>query len=292
MKRLSTLALVSVITLIMSVTPIQAELYVTDLEITAPTENYQNLKSKEMYSGALQLINREVESQVNFWNERPDVQKKEYHDKVKQANVQLARASYMEYRIISLDFLNWLNNFNKWAPPIPANGNGTIQDTYNLTQTQVFNVPYISKSIFTYMPIQAITSKTSAQYKFKQYQWADDRGYMRYSDAYGIALGAYYGTTIGTIYDIEFADGSIMKGVLMDCKANKDTDSTNQYSDSYYRFDGSVGNIVEFVMNGEHSEWINMEHNTKMNTINRRIANDHPTRVVSIKQIGHIGFNL
>lgn len=292
MKIFSISVIINIIGLLILVLPVQASLYVTDIEITVPTENRQDYKVKELYSGTLQLINMDAESQVKFWNERPEEQKKEYQDKVNQANIQLAKASYKEYRTISLDFLNWLSDFNRWAPPIPASGNGSIKDMYDLTQTQIFDVPHIIKPIFTYMPIQAITSRSSDQYKFKQYQWADERGYMRYGDAYGIALGAYYGTTIGTIYEIGFADGSTMKGVLMDCKANKDTNSTRQYSDSYYRFDGSVGNIVEFVMNGEHSEWVNMERSTKMNTINKRIADDHPTRVVSIKRIGHIGFSL
>lgn len=292
MKGLYKLAIVSNVTLMILVSPVQAGVYVTDIAITAPIKNCQNSRSKEMYSGVLQLINREAEDQVKFWNERPDIQKKEYQDKVIQANIQLAKASYEEYRIISLNFLNWLNDFNRWAPPTPANGTGSIYDMYDLTQTQVFDVPHIIKPIFTYMPIQAITSKSSDQYKFKQYQWADERSYMRYGDAYGITLGAYYGTTIGTIYEIGFVDGSTMKGVLMDCKANKDTNITRQYSDSSYQFDGSVGNIVEFVMNGEHSEWVNMEHSKKMNTINKRIDDDHPTRVVSIKRIGHIGFDL
>ena len=111
-------------------------------------------------------------------------------------------------------------------------------------------VPNINSSFKTWMSYRAVTNKRSPQYKFiNTYGWADEEGFMRYSsekepgvsqDYYMIALGSYYGTTIGTKYRITLTTGEVFYGVLADCKADKDTNKTNQYARD--------NDIVEFIV--------------------------------------------
>ena len=109
----------------------------------------------------------------------------------------------------------------------------------------------INNSFKTWMSYKAVTNKNSAQYKFiHTYGWSDSEGFMRCSgerdlgidqDYYLIALGSYYGTTIGTKYRITLDTGNIFYGALADCKSNIHTNSTNQYV-------LHNGNIVEFLV--------------------------------------------
>ena len=113
-------------------------------------------------------------------------------------------------------------------------------------------VPNINSSFKTWMSYKAVTSRASAQYKcINTYGWVDGAGFMRANgerdlgvtdDYYLIALGSYYGTTIGTKYRITLDTGKMFYGILADCKANKHTNSTNQYV-------STNGNIVEFLVN-------------------------------------------
>ena len=101
-------------------------------------------------------------------------------------------------------------------------------------------VPNVNSSFKTWMNYKAVTSKNSPQYKFiHQYGWLDNEGFMRCTgerdlgieqDYYLIALGSYYGTNIGTKYRITLDTGNVFYGVLADCKADKHTNSTNQYA--------------------------------------------------------------
>ena len=111
-------------------------------------------------------------------------------------------------------------------------------------------VPNINSSFKTWMSYKAVTNKKSPQYKFiHRWGWIDSEGFMRCSgerdlginqDYYLIALGSYYGTTIGTKYRITLDTGRVFYGALADCKANKHTNSTNQYAKNK--------DIVEFLV--------------------------------------------
>lgn len=108
----------------------------------------------------------------------------------------------------------------------------------------------INTSFKTYMDYRCITNTYSPQYKYiHKWGWSDYQGFMRANgerdlgitdDYYMIALGSYYGTTIGTKYRITTDTGRIFYGVLADCKANIHTNYTNQYS--------FHNDIVEFIV--------------------------------------------
>ena len=111
-------------------------------------------------------------------------------------------------------------------------------------------VPNINSSFKTWMSYRAVTNKNSPQYKLiNTYGWVDSEGFMRCSSGkewgidqnyYMIALGSYYGTTIGTKYRITLDTGKVFYGVLADCKANKHTNKTNQYARN--------NDVVEFIV--------------------------------------------
>ena len=124
--------------------------------------------------------------------------------------------------------------------------------TQSLTVTYTdLGVPNINSSFKTWMSYKAVTKKNSPQYKFiHTWGWVDSEGFMRCSgerglgidqDYYLIALGSYYGTTIGTKYRITLDTGKVFYGALADCKADLHTDSGNQYVPKN-------GNMVEFLV--------------------------------------------
>ena len=112
-------------------------------------------------------------------------------------------------------------------------------------------VPNIQSYLKTWMSYKAVTDKNSPHYKFiNTYGWVDSEGFMRSDgerslgiddDYYLIALGSYYGTTIGTKYRITLDTGKVFYGALADCKADIHTNSTNQYIPMN-------GNVVEFLV--------------------------------------------
>lgn len=101
-------------------------------------------------------------------------------------------------------------------------------------------VPDIDTSFKTYMDYKMIKNTSSPQYKFiDHWGWSDWDGFMRCNgepdwgvdqDYYLVALGSYYGTTVGTKYRFTTSDGNVFYGVLADLKGNSSTNSTHQYS--------------------------------------------------------------
>lgn len=100
------------------------------------------------------------------------------------------------------------------------------------------SVPNINSSFKTWMNYR-LCAKGSAQRNFSdKWGWLDDQGFMRCNgerdfgvnqDYYLIALGSYYGRTIGTKYRITTSTGNVFYAVLAEFKADKDTNSTHQY---------------------------------------------------------------
>lgn len=98
----------------------------------------------------------------------------------------------------------------------------------------------INTSFKTYMDWRCVTNTSSPQYKIiHKWGWCDENGFMRANgekdlgitdDYYLIALGSYYGTTIGTKYRITTDTGNVFYGMLADAKADIHTNSTNQYA--------------------------------------------------------------
>lgn len=115
----------------------------------------------------------------------------------------------------------------------------------------------VNTSFKTYMDYRAVTNINSPQYKcIQRWGWCDWEGFMRANgekdlgiqdNYYLIALGSYYGTTIGTKYRITTNTGRVFYGMLADCKADRHTNSTNQY--------GRNNDIVEFLVYTPYLNW-------------------------------------
>lgn len=82
-------------------------------------------------------------------------------------------------------------------------------------------------------------SRKSAQWKLQEQAYTDENGLRKIGDAYLVALGSYYGTTLGTKYTVTLANGNVFNIILCDCKQDRHTDSKNQVC-------LSNGSILEF----------------------------------------------
>lgn len=95
----------------------------------------------------------------------------------------------------------------------------------------------------SYMPYTAVTDTSSRQYKLLNGSEAytdDNTGIRMVGDRYCIALGSYYTTEIGQKVDLVLDNGNVIKCVLGDCKADCDTNASNQYAGS--------GDVAEFIV--------------------------------------------
>lgn len=79
-------------------------------------------------------------------------------------------------------------------------------------------------------------ARNSAQWKLQERAYTDENGLRKIGDAYMVALGSYYGTTLGTRYTVTLSNGNVFQIVLCDFKKNIHTDANNQKTLS----DGSV----------------------------------------------------
>lgn len=103
----------------------------------------------------------------------------------------------------------------------------------------VYTTP-AKNSFKSYMSYRAVSS-SSAQGKLQAKAKTDkETGIRKVDGRYCIALGSYYCSKIGTKIDLVMANGSIVKCILADQKANRDTDAKNQKT--------SDGSIAEFLV--------------------------------------------
>lgn len=104
----------------------------------------------------------------------------------------------------------------------------------------------ISKSVpsqngfFSYMDADFITDTRSDQYALKKYYKLDSSGIWTYDGRWCVAVGSYYSKEIGKCVDICLKNGTVITGILSDCKSDNDTDSTNRQNPN--------GSIVEFIV--------------------------------------------
>lgn len=97
-----------------------------------------------------------------------------------------------------------------------------------------------NNSFKSYMSYKAITSKSSPQYKLQQQAYTGEYGIRMVDGRYCIALGSFYSNKIGTKIDLVMANGSVLKCILSDQKANIHTDAQNIRAQD--------GSVVEFVI--------------------------------------------
>ena len=108
--------------------------------------------------------------------------------------------------------------------------------TVDATTLKGFDLPEITGTTKTFAYYTAVSVKSSPQYKLLNSSecYTDEETGIRMVDGfYCIALGSYYGSTIGTKYRITLKDGDEYKElncILCDQKANRHTDAKHQYA--------------------------------------------------------------
>lgn len=96
-------------------------------------------------------------------------------------------------------------------------------------------------SFKSFMSYKTITDTSSKQYALQQKAYTGNYGIRMVGDRYCVALGSYYTTKIGTKFDLIMENGSVIKCILADVKADIHTDATN-------RITVANGCISEFVV--------------------------------------------
>ena len=89
-----------------------------------------------------------------------------------------------------------------------------------------------------------LLARNSAQWKLQTQAYTDENGLRKIGDAYLVAMGSYYGRTLGTEYTVVLSNGNTFQIILCDFKKDIHTDSKNQATIS----DGSV---LEFYIDND-----------------------------------------
>jgi hypothetical protein len=100
----------------------------------------------------------------------------------------------------------------------------------------------------TYMSYKKIMARNSIQWKLQhdEHCFTDPRtGIRLVDDRYCIAVGSGYAKNAGEKVNVVFEDGTVLRGILGDCKADKHTDPATH---RYQKYDGLV---LEFVIDPE-----------------------------------------
>lgn len=125
-----------------------------------------------------------------------------------------------------------------FEPPVTVEDNDTPVVGSPIGETK--SVPS-QNGFFSYMDADCITSECTDQYKMKEGYQLDSSGIWTYDGRWCIAVGSYYTKNVGQYIDVVLENGTIITGILADCKSDKDTDSTRRQNPN--------GSIVEFVVN-------------------------------------------
>lgn len=132
-------------------------------------------------------------------------------------------------------------NTKKTTKKVKYKNNKKQKQTQKTIRYKSYSVHPSASNFKTYMDYRCITMTSSPQYKLQQKAYTTKNGLRKVGKYYCIALGSYYGSTIGAKYRITLSTGKKFWAVLADQKSDAHTNSTNQYT---------IGNndMVEFVV--------------------------------------------
>lgn len=82
----------------------------------------------------------------------------------------------------------------------------------------------------TWMPYQAITSRSSAQYKLQQQAYTDSNGFRKVGDRFCVAIGTHFGLEVGKEFTLVLENGERIDCIVGDIKANRDTESNRIFT--------------------------------------------------------------
>jgi len=126
---------------------------------------------------------------------------------------------------------------------VPATTEKPIVTT-TVPSTTVAPKPSTNFGLFKSYTDYRCLSRSSAQWKLQEQAYTDENGLRKIGDAYLVAMGSYYGTTLGTKYIVTLSNGNSFTVMLCDFKDNRHTDANNQVC----LFNGSV---IEFYVESD-----------------------------------------
>lgn len=130
---------------------------------------------------------------------------------------------------------------------IVVDNSNVSTETSEQTDTETVLVSYgglpVDCSFKSYMSY-TLFGRSTPQYRLQQECYTDSQGIRRHGNDVCVALGSYYSTTIGDRFRITLDSGVSFTAVLADGKADRHTNSTNQYN---VRPNGN-GVAVEFLV--------------------------------------------
>lgn len=135
--------------------------------------------------------------------------------------------------------------YDKFSNEISLNdfiSNQRIYVKENQEVYQNFGLPNLpDNSTKCFMDYRTITDTSSIQYELQQKATTDENGFRKIDDRYCVALGTFYTSYIGEIFNITLDNGKIIKCIVGDVKSDKHTDENHQYA-------VASDNILEFIV--------------------------------------------
>ena len=90
-----------------------------------------------------------------------------------------------------------------------------------------YSAPWTS-GFKSYMSYDCITAVGSSQYKLQNNDaYTGDYGIRQVDGRYCVAIGSYFTSEIGTLFDLVLKNGTVIPCILADQKADEDTDAQN-----------------------------------------------------------------
>lgn len=93
----------------------------------------------------------------------------------------------------------------------------------------------------SFMGYKTITDKKSKQYALQQRAYTDEFGFRKIGNRYLVAIGTAFNASVGTYFDAELENGTIIECIVGDIKSDKDTDKSNVFT--------KQGCCLEFIVN-------------------------------------------
>lgn len=125
----------------------------------------------------------------------------------------------------------------------------------SIVSAQTMNLPAANTNVHTYEDYKGLTACNQGALQKDVNVYTTKSGIRAYKDENGdsyflVALASYYGTEIGSIYQITLENGSTFKVMLGDCKGS-DAESTYGHYAWNFRTKENCISVLEFIVDTE-----------------------------------------
>lgn len=205
---------------------------------TAPERLLINEKAKTDKSITLSWNSAKNAVQYEIYREGDLIQtleadKTDFVDKGLDSSTEYTYEIKARYEDTDIDFLSESCEITVKTKEAQKSTSTGIPFSYTGVNSGSMGLPNVSGECKTWANYQAVTMKSSPQYKLLNASncYTDpETGIRMVDDCYCVALGSYYGSKIGQKYLIKLSSGNEFKAILCDQKANRHTDANNQYA--------------------------------------------------------------